>query len=76
MTEMTEEPTKLDEDLILFSIALDIAVICLEKISGKDRGKWLAYIEAEAMKAFAEVPPKLIKELALENRCMRSKIEG
>lgn len=65
---MKDRPaTELEEDLILLSIALDLAVTCLEKITGRNKDKWLSTIEAEAIKAFATILPEEIPRM-IRNR--------
>lgn len=58
---MHQDLSKIEKDLIVRSIALDIAIKCLEKLTGK-KGGWRKIIEQETLKGFNEIPPENLRE--------------
>lgn len=53
--------SRIEKDLVLRSIALDIAIECLEKLTGK-KGGWREIIEQQALEGFNKIPPEKLKE--------------
>lgn len=54
---MHQNLSQLEKDLILRSIALDIAIECLEQLTGK-KGGWREIIEQQTLEGFNKIPPE------------------